>query len=154
MIYIYIVYICIYRYRCGHDPVRQKNPFWQEGVSKRDHRVCLCTLFFRGHINYPAIPIETIFLAPASNFRLSSLDMDAKKLMPIHLLQHLEALGRIAGSAEVEDQVWTLGIVIRFSCRDVAEHAPPKNRDNSKLVDPIFFVISILWSPIGWGADF
>lgn len=66
------------------------------------------------------------FPASAMNFRISSLDMHAKKLMPIHLLQHLEALGRIAGSAEVEDQVWTLGIVIFFTYSHVAQHAQIK----------------------------
>ena len=42
--------------------------------------------------------------------RISSMDMPAKRLMPIHIQQHLEALGKIASVETQYEHNWSLGL--------------------------------------------
>ena len=60
-----------------------------------------------------------LYVCPGSavlRLRISNLDMAAKRLMPIDIQQHLQALGRIASSKAQYKVHWSLARTFGFAC--------------------------------------
>lgn len=71
-----------------------------------DLRVCLSTKFIWETKSW--LMPYCLSLSSLSELRICRIDMTARKLMPIHIAQHLKALDRLADMDVVDRETWTL----------------------------------------------